>query len=106
RFLHTGHAFQRVRYTHQRDGIQIEALADVSQHKASHWIFNFSASARVAWKKQSRGARTTPAPTWPTPASLCAMPVLMTGAIPVSTTRRMSMPLGTPEKSNAGIVHC
>ncbi len=33
------------------------------------------------------------------------MPVLMTGAMLVSTTLRISMPVGTPRKSSEGSVH-
>src|ERR1700684_3879305 len=36
------------------------------------------------------------------PASRWAMPVLITGKIPVSTTLRISMPAGVPEKFMAG----
>ena len=39
-----------------------------------------------------------PAPIWPMPGSRWAMPVLMTGKIPVSTTLRASMPAGVPAK--------
>src|SRR5437762_2970923 len=42
------------------------------------------ASCRSASSKQPNGARAMPAPIWPTPASRCAMPVLITGAMPVS----------------------
>ncbi len=45
-----------------------------------------------------------PAPTWPMPASRWAMPVLITGAMPVSTTLRMSMPAGVAAKSSCGRV--
>ena len=41
-----------------------------------------SASAATAWVKHASGARVMPAPIWPTPASVCAMPVLMTGSMP------------------------
>src|SRR5437763_945370 len=58
---------------------------------------------RCAARKGSSDARTRPAPTWPTPASRCAMPVLISGRIPVSTTRRTSIPVGVPRKSSAGI---
>ena len=34
------------------------------------------------------------------------MPVLMAGAMRVSTTRRASMPTGAPPNSSAGMVHC
>src|SRR3972149_820055 len=53
-------------------------------------------TARRPAPKHSRGARVMPAPIWPTPASRWAMPVLMTGWTPVSTTRRTSMPGGGP----------
>ena len=43
-----------------------------------------------------------PAPIWPMPASRCAMPVVTTGRMPVSTTLRTSMPHGAPAKSSAG----
>ena len=39
-----------------------------------------------------------PAPTMPTPGSLWAMPVLICGRMPVSTTLRTSMPGGVPRK--------
>lgn len=58
---------------------------------------------RNAATKGSSGARTIPAPTCPIPACLCAMPVLISGWIPVSTTRRTSIPVGLPRKSSAGI---
>ena len=51
--------------------------------------------------KHASGARVMPAPIWPTPGSLCAMPVLMTGSMPVSTTRRASMPAGVPREDRA-----
>ena len=43
-----------------------------------------------------------PAPIWPMPASMCAMPVVTTGRMPVSTTLRTSMPVGAPSKSRLG----
>ena len=43
-----------------------------------------------------------PAPIWPMPASRWAMPVLMTGAMPVSTTSRASIPVGVPLKPSDG----
>ena len=55
-----------------------------------------SAIPLSAASKQSSGALTTPAPTCPRPGSLCAMPVLIVGAMPLSTTRRISIPVGTP----------
>ena len=39
-------------------------------------------------------AMTRPAPTWPTPATLPAIPVLICGRIPVRQTRVTSMPVG------------
>ena len=62
----------------------------------AHVTPSLSANATSAASKQPSGARTMPAPTWPTPGSRCAMPVLIVGAKPVSTTSRMSMPVGTP----------
>ena len=44
-----------------------------------------------------------PAPIWPNPARLLAIPVLMTGKIPVSTTLRASIPVEIPWKSQVGI---
>ena len=52
--------------------------------------------AASAASKQASGARTTPAPIWPVPGIRPAMPVLMSGAIPVSTTRHTSIPTGVP----------
>ena len=43
-----------------------------------------------------------PAPTCPTPGFRWAIPVLMTGAIPLSTTRRASIAVGVPAKPSAG----
>ncbi len=43
-----------------------------------------------------------PAPIWPTPASRWAIPVLMTGRIPASTTFRRSIPVALPRKSRGG----
>src|SRR5581483_3991488 len=58
---------------------------------------------RAASRKGSIGARTSPAPTWPTPASRCAMPVLISGWMPVSAMRRTSIPVGEPRKSSDGM---
>src|SRR5262249_24088129 len=58
--------------------------------------------SRSAASKQGRGARAMPAPICPTPASRWAMPVLITGATPLSTTRRRSMPVGVPAQLSAG----
>src|SRR5947208_711371 len=60
-------------------------------------------SASSACSKQASGARATPAPTCPVPAFFPAMPVLMSGAMPVSTTRRTSIPAGAPRSSSAGM---
>src|SRR4029453_13908550 len=60
------------------------------------------AMARSAAAKQPRGARAMPAPIWPTPGSRWAMPVLITGWVPLSTTRRTSIPVGVPAKPSAG----
>src|SRR5262245_42490556 len=61
-----------------------------------------SASATSAALKHAIGARTMPAPIWPTPASRWAIPVVSTGRIPVSTTLRRSMPAGAAAKSRFG----
>src|SRR5262249_26414487 len=63
-----------------------------------------ASAASAAWKHPS-GARAMPAPIWPTPGSRCAMPVLLTGARPCSTTRRRSMPVGVPTNPRAGIAY-
>src|SRR5262249_51000851 len=60
-------------------------------------------SSRSAPEKQAIGALAMPAPTWPTPASRWAMPVLKMGGMPLSTTRRASMPVGVPAKPRAGM---
>src|SRR5256885_1159719 len=65
-----------------------------------------SASASRACSKQARGARTTPAPIWPVPALRPAMPVLINGVTPSSTTRRTSIPAGAPRSSSVGILKC
>ena len=64
-----------------------------------------SAQAASAFLKQSSGGFTRPAPTWPTPGSLCAMPVLMIGRMPVSMTLSRSMPVALPRKLSAGILY-
>ncbi len=58
--------------------------------------------AAIALEKQASGARAIPAPICPTPARRWAMPVLMTGAIPESTTRRASIPVGVPTNPSGG----
>jgi hypothetical protein len=50
------------------------------------------ANAFTAWVKHAIGAVVTPAPIWPTPARRCAMPLLITGSTPQSTTLRASIP--------------
>src|SRR5215469_12725256 len=88
---------------HQNDRIEIGRATDlVDDHAHSRPMV--SAKTTSASSKHLSGALTTPAPTCPTPGSRCAMPVLMVGTMPVSTTRRMSMPVGTPAKSMAGMV--
>ena len=46
-----------------------------------------------------------PAPICPTPASRCAIPVLMIGNTPESATSRASIPAGVPPKFNGGNVN-
>src|SRR6185295_13235170 len=92
------------RQSHQGHRIQITAAPHGVAHDAAHDASASAPSATTAARKQANGARTTPAPTWPTPGFLCAMPVLMIGAMPVSTTSRTSMPVATPAKLRAGIV--
>src|SRR5262245_43921051 len=79
--------------------ILVAALgADHIWHRtiAVHQNWPDAASASTACSKQARGARTTPAPICPVPGTLLAMPVLMSGVIPVSTTLRTSIPTGLP----------
>ena len=59
----------------------------------------------MAQLKHSIGAVVMPAPIWPTPAFLCAIPVLMIGSTPESTTSRASIPAGVPPKFSAGSVN-
>src|SRR5262249_8125783 len=63
------------------------------------------ARARKAAAKHWRGARAMPAPICPIPGSRWAIPVLITGATPLSTTRRTSIPVGVPAKPRAGIAY-
>ncbi len=67
-----------------------------------------SASASSACSKHASGARTVPAPICPILASLWAIPVLMSGVMPVSTTRRMSSPRHAPGNPAPGsaIAYC
>jgi len=57
-----------------------------------------SAIAARAAVKHASGAVVMPAPIWPTPASRWAIPVLMTGTMPVSTTVRTSTSAGVGPK--------
>src|SRR6185503_11965495 len=97
RVFHAGQRGEAARDAHQGDGVEIAAALDPVQR--------LHAKAASACAKQASGARAMPAPTWPMPALRCAMPVLIAGAMPVSRTRRMSMPAATPAKSSAGICH-
>ena len=72
----------------------------------AHWAAPRSvASAASASLKHSIGAVVMPAPICPTPAWRCAIPVLMIGSTPESTTSRASMPAGVPPKFNGGNVN-
>src|SRR5438093_11314045 len=62
------------------------------------------ANAFTAAVKQAIGAVVTPAPICPTPGSRWAMPLLITGKMPQSTTLRASMPAAAAAKSSAGKV--
>src|SRR5437899_3060052 len=62
-----------------------------------------SARASRADVKHGIEARTFPTPTCPMPAFLCMTAVVINGAIPVETTFRISVPTGTPLKSQFGI---
>src|SRR4029079_17440538 len=88
---------------HQGHRVEVEALPDLVADDR-HVTPILSANATSACSKHWSGALTTPAPTWPTPGWRWAMPVLMVGASPVSTTNLMSMPVGTPAPSSGGIV--
>src|SRR4029077_12231509 len=90
------------RNTHENNGVEIGCAANLVEDHA-HSTPMVSANATSASWKHLSGAFTIPAPTWPTPGSRCAIPVLVVGASPVSTTSRISMPVGTPAKSIAGI---
>jgi len=71
-----------------------------------YWKFGFAkvlANASSASRKQFSGGFTSPAPTMPIPGFLWAMPVLITGNIPVSTTFLTSIAVGVPRKSRIGI---
>ncbi len=61
-----------------------------------------AARRRAAAANTADGARTMPAPIWPIPGSLCAMPVLIMGSSPVSITASTSMPEGVPAKFMGG----
>ena len=62
------------------------------------------ARAARACGKISAGGVTRPAPTWPTPATRPAMPVLICGRMPVRHTLLTSMPVGVPWNSRTGIL--
>src|SRR3990170_365035 len=87
-------------------GVLVEGLGEVvdSHGRLLFYSRYFSANATSACSKTASGGRTSPAPTWPTPGSRWAMPVLMRGRRPSSTTLRMSIPVGVPRKSRAGMV--
>jgi hypothetical protein len=59
----------------------------------------------TAAAKQAIGALVTPAPICPTPACRCAIPLLITGRMPESTTLRASMPAAAAAKSSEGSVN-
>ena len=61
-----------------------------------------SANLASAFGKISAGGVTRPAPTWPTPATLPAIPVLICGRMPVRHTFVTSMPVGVPWNSSTG----
>src|SRR5712672_3198080 len=63
-----------------------------------------AASALMACAKQSSGARVNPAPICPTPASLCAMPVLMIGRMLVSSTY-LVRDAGVDDRQDVGVEH-
>ena len=78
---------------------RISALPPTATTASGFWCHerllsprNSRASAFTAAVKHAIGAVVTPAPICPTPASRCAMPLLMTGSTPLSTTLRASMP--------------
>ena len=71
-------------------------------HGCSAELPSCCASAFTAAVKHAIGAVVTPAPIWPTPATRCAMPLLITGSTPLSTTLRASMPAADDAKSSAG----
>ena len=96
RLLDPVHRRERPGEAHQRHRIEVEAPAHPVDDGRAQDAPTCSASAFTAASKTASGARTTPAPTCPTPGSRWAMPVLMTGASPVSRTRRTSIPVGTP----------
>src|SRR5262249_42167132 len=103
RLLHARQRRELARDAHQHDGIEKGRPANLVEDHA-HPTSIVSAKAMSACSKHLSGAFTMPAPTWPTPGWRWAIPVLMVGTRDVSTTRRMSMPVGTPAKSMAGIV--
>ena len=90
------HFHECFRVAHQSHRIEVAGLPNVVDQYHFHDTPNSSANARNACTKQPMGAFTTPAPICPMPGSLWAIPVFMVGAMPVSTTRRISIPVGTP----------
>ena len=71
--------------------------------RASAAVRDSSARAASAFSKHSCGGWTSPAPTWPVPATRPAMPVLICGSQPVRATLRTSIPVGEPRKPMIGI---
>lgn len=76
-------------------------FCNISPPSLAHAHFQpryISAKRSAAFSNASIGMRTMPAPTCPTPGRLQATPVSRMGVVPVSTTLRMSMPVGVPRK--------
>src|SRR6185295_6286125 len=84
------------------DGDDCERLRG---HRGLPFSPRLCASAFTAAVKHAIGAVVTPAPIWPTPARRCAMPLLITGSTPQSTTLRASIPAAPAAKSSAGSVN-
>src|SRR3954469_14531574 len=85
--------------------IRHQGVAAESYDRDPAHFGNLSESAASASLKHSIGAVVMPAPIWPTPAFLCAMPVLMIGSTPESATSLASMPAGVPPKLSGGSVN-
>src|SRR5262249_55928556 len=94
-FLDPGQSGNLARHAHQHDRIEISPAPNLVEDH-THATPMVCAKATSACSKHLSGAFAIPAPTWPTPGSRWAIPVLMVGVTLVSTTRRMSMPVGTP----------